>query len=170
MQSKISSINTEKVFGKPAVSFIGLQVYYDCYKHQDDPIFKKDKKWFQSHPRQRRVIRTAMDAEFDHTEAGLDYFGKRCVPAKLWVSVERRMGGQQHVVQPVYRGRCFWDVDEAGYVLPNDSKDDEGNGTVDILLYRMHLSDGVYLPEMLELAEKVAEVLLASAKQIGAVN
>ena len=39
MQAK--AINTEKVFGKPAVSFIGLQVYYDCYKHQDDQFSRR---------------------------------------------------------------------------------------------------------------------------------
>jgi hypothetical protein len=162
MQTK--SINTEKVFGKPAMSFVGLQVYYDCYKHQDDPIFKQDRKWFHSHPEQR-FIRAAMGAEFNHTEAGLDYFGKRVVPAKLWVSVERRLGGTQHVVQPVYRGRCFWAVDKHDYLVPDD-----GDNDVDKLLYRMHLSEGVYLPEMLELAEKVAEVLLASTQQTGRIN
>lgn len=167
---QIPNIDTSKVFGKPAISFVGLQVYYDCYKHSEDPIFLKDRKWFRSNPRQQRVIRPALGVEFNHADAHIDHLGKRIAPSKLWVSVERRMGGQQHVVQPVYRGPCFWNVDKAGYLLPDAGDDDNGNTTADVLLYRMHLSDGVYLPEMMTLAKKVAEGLLASTKQTGPVH
>ncbi|MBB5343169.1 hypothetical protein [Tunturibacter empetritectus] len=161
---QLPKLDTSKVFGKPALSFVGLQIYYDRYEHQDHPIFKKDRTWFHAFP-QQRLIRAALGSEFNHSDACLDQFGKRIEPSKLWVSVERRLGDQHHVVQPVYRGPCFWAIDKHGYLMP-----DGGNNEADKLLYRMHLSEGAYLPEMMTLAKKVADELFAVTEQNGAVN
>jgi hypothetical protein len=153
-------INTHKVFGKPSLAMSESQLYYTAHEHAEDAIYKRDRKWFVAHPRQQRFIRPAFGNEFDVADEHLDHFGVRVAPPKLWVSVERRLG-RQHVVQPVYRGSCFWDVDANGYMLPNDANDDEGNTTADTVLYQIHMYGGKHPVQMFEHAGKVVEVLTA---------
>jgi len=151
----------KKSFGMPAISFIGMQLYYERYKHVDDRIYKRDRRWFTTHPRQTRFIRAAKDGEFNHADAHIDYFGTRIAAPQLWVCVEKRHGGMDHVVTPVYRGSCFWPVDNEGFMLVDDANDDEGNCTADRWLFRMHQSGGVNIIETQQHAERVAEISLA---------
>jgi hypothetical protein len=165
-------INTHVAFGKPTISFCGVQLYYDRHQDRDNARFKRDARWFSSNPRQQRYIRPALGNEFDIDTEHLDYFGTRVEPPKLWVSVERMLGGQHHRVLPVYRGTCFWEVDDKLNMLPNDANDTAGNTACDVLLHQFHLYNGVHPFEMMKHAEKVAEVLHAMSVSVtdGLVN
>jgi hypothetical protein len=167
-----NKLNSHEVFGKPTVAQSESQLYYDRYQDRDVAIFKRDARWFSTHPRQQRYIRPALGNEFNCDTEHLDYFGTRVAPPKLWVSVERMLGGQKHRVLPVYRGSCFWEVDDKLSMLTNDENDAAGNMECDVLLHQFHLNNGVHPFEMMKHAEKIAEVLHAMSISVedGLVN
>ena len=155
----------DNLIGTPGVSFLKLQRWYDRYKDRDNATYRRDKRWFEAHPSCTRAIRPASLDEFEHVAPVLNYFGKTVAAPRLWVSVEKRECDATHCITAVYRGSKFFECDGDGYALPRG----EGNHMIDHLLFQMYTQDGVRLMEMLEYAEKVADMSMAAGAK-GNVN
>jgi hypothetical protein len=155
----IRDIDMQKVFGIPATSFIGMEKFYTRAEHAEHPVFRKDHAWFLANPKQQRVLRPAIADEFCHADAFFDCLGTRIDAPRLWVMAHWRYGGHHVLVEPVYRGSCFWDIDADGYMLPFAEHDDEGNTIADGLRYRMHQQDGYNRIEQQQYFAQITEVL-----------
>ena len=146
-----------RMLGTPSIFSLKDQYVYRTFASHDDrndPIYIADREWFLLHPHQQRIIRRAKGNEFRCAET---YYvsptGKRIDAPRLYVLVERRFSGADHMITPVFRGMTHSRFDRGGYLLVVDEEEDN---CVDRLLFKMRTADGYDPVQMYEYYEGVA--------------
>jgi hypothetical protein len=116
------------------------QLRIDSSIHSRQERYEEDKKWFAANPKRRMYLRADID-EFDPVTIPI---GEKLQMPKLHVLVTEIASGV-HSVQPVYRGRAFWN-----HRLENDS-------AVATVLVEMQQQRGYDAKEFAEFLDRVQE-------------
>ena len=143
-----------RIFGTCPL-FTGTGFIYRSFEHhRGDLIYKADRQFFDNHPRQQRFVRVAKGNEFGCAETFyLTRTGERVDAPQLYVLVERRFCGKDQHITAIFRGSNSGIYDVNGYQIVNEPEGNEGNGTVDRVLFQMLNAGGYNIVEMLQYAE-----------------